>query len=203
MPCPLMSCGIADHGRFGNLAMGAPGAFDLGGAHAMAGHIDHIIDTTGNPVIAVFVTPAPVTGEILALVGARNRSDEAFVIAIDRAHLAGPGIGQAQIARRSAFKHVAVGIDQMRLNAKERPRRRARLESVAPGSGVIMMPPVSVCHQVSTIGHRSSPTTIEYHRQASGLIGSPTEPSSADRADGRFTWSSPSRIKARMAVGAV
>ena len=31
--------------------------------------------------------------------------------------------------------------------------------AVAPGSGVIMMPPVSVCHQVSTIGQRLSPTT--------------------------------------------
>ena len=33
------------------------------------------------------------------------------------------------------------------------------LSSVAPGSGVIRMPPVSVCHQVSTIGQRLSPTT--------------------------------------------
>ncbi len=33
------------------------------------------------------------------------------------------------------------------------------LSFVAPGSGVIKMPPVSVCHQVSTIGQRSSPTT--------------------------------------------
>ena len=30
---------------------------------------------------------------------------------------------------------------------------------IAPGSGVIRMPPVSVCHQVSTIGQRPSPTT--------------------------------------------
>src|SRR5258708_27393767 len=29
------------------------------------------------------------------------------------------------------------------------------LSFVAPGSGVIRMPPVSVCHQVSTIGQRS------------------------------------------------
>jgi hypothetical protein len=28
------------------------------------------------------------------------------------------------------------------------------LSGVAPGSGVIRMPPVSVCHQVSTIGQR-------------------------------------------------
>ena len=34
------------------------------------------------------------------------------------------------------------------------------LSAVAPGSGVIMMPPVSVCHQVSTIGQRLSPTTL-------------------------------------------
>jgi hypothetical protein len=33
------------------------------------------------------------------------------------------------------------------------------LSLVAPGSGVMRMPPVSVCHQVSTIGQRLSPTT--------------------------------------------
>ncbi|MCY1376164.1 hypothetical protein D9M69_636350 [compost metagenome] len=33
------------------------------------------------------------------------------------------------------------------------------LSRVAPGSGAIMMAPVSVCHQVSTIGQRVSPTT--------------------------------------------
>ena len=49
-------------------------------------------------------------------------------------------------------------------------------KSVAPGNGVIMMPPVSVCHQVSTTGQRRSPTTPWYHSQASGLIGSPTVP---------------------------
>jgi hypothetical protein len=33
------------------------------------------------------------------------------------------------------------------------------LVSIAPGSGEISMPPVSVCHQVSTIGHFFLPTT--------------------------------------------
>ncbi len=32
------------------------------------------------------------------------------------------------------------------------------LSGVAPGSGVIMWPPVSVCHQVSTTGQRLPPT---------------------------------------------
>ena len=47
---------------------------------------------------------------------------------------------------------------------------------VAPGSGLIMWPPVSVCHQVSTIGQRPPPTFSWYQTQAAGLIGSPTEP---------------------------
>ena len=50
------------------------------------------------------------------------------------------------------------------------------LVGVAPGSGVIRMPPVSVCHQVSTTAQRLSPTTSWYQRQISGLIGSPTLP---------------------------
>src|SRR5689334_14501054 len=47
----------------------------------------------------------------------------------------------------------------------------------APGRGVIMMPPVSVCHHVSTIGQRLPPMTSWYQIHASGLIGSPTDPS--------------------------
>ncbi len=31
------------------------------------------------------------------------------------------------------------------------------LVAMAPGKGVIMIPPVSVCHQVSTIGQRPPP----------------------------------------------
>ncbi len=31
---------------------------------------------------------------------------------------------------------------------------------VAPGKGVIRIPPVSVCHQVSTMGQRPPPTTL-------------------------------------------
>ena len=77
------------------------------------------------------------------------------------------------------------------------------LGGMAPGSGVMRMPPVSVCHQGSTTAQRPSPTTSWYHIHTSGLIGSPTEPSR--RSDLRlvfFTHSSPSRIRARSAVGA-
>jgi hypothetical protein len=34
------------------------GGLDLGGAQAMAGDVDHVVDTAGDPVIAVGVAPA-------------------------------------------------------------------------------------------------------------------------------------------------
>src|SRR5713226_3209842 len=78
------------------------------------------------------------------------------------------------------------------------------LVAIAPGIGAIMIPPVSVCHQVSTIGQRPPPITLWYQIQASGLIGSPTVPSSR-RLDKScfFTQPSPHLIKVRIAVGAV
>src|ERR1700685_1908644 len=78
------------------------------------------------------------------------------------------------------------------------------LVGVTPGTGVIMMEPVSVCHQVSTIGQRPLPITRWYHIQASGLIGSPTLPSSRSLERAYLAGgSSPSGMSARMAVGAV
>merc|ERR1719414_1910663 len=44
------------------------------------------------------------------------------------------------------------------------------------GLGAIDMPPVSVCHQVSTISQFPLPITSFNQCQASWLIGSPTEP---------------------------
>ena len=79
------------------------------------------------------------------------------------------------------------------------------LAGVAPGRGVIRMPPVSVCHQVSTMAQRPAPTTSWYHSQTSGLMGSPDRAQDPQGSDGSnfFTHSSPSRAMARMAVGAV
>src|SRR6202453_4405016 len=75
--------------------------------------------------------------------------------------------------------------------------------AVIPGSGVIMIAPVSVCHHVSTIGQRSAPITLWYHSHAFGLIGSPTDPSS--RSEDRsylFGHCAPHLMHARIAVGA-
>ena len=78
------------------------------------------------------------------------------------------------------------------------------LVAVMPGSGEIMIAPVSVCHQVSTIGAVPPPMTSRNQRHASGLIGSPTEPSS--RIEDRSCASGISRphfMNVRTSVGAV
>src|SRR5689334_16110258 len=78
------------------------------------------------------------------------------------------------------------------------------LVAVTPGSGLIMMPPVSVCHQVSTTGVSPRPMVCRYQIHASGLIGSPTDPSR--RSEDRSCWagnSSPHFIMVRISVGAV
>ncbi len=93
------------------------------------------------------------------------------------------------------------------------------LVAVTPGSGAIMCAPVSVCHQVSTIGAGCSlrgpgapsvpgplldPMTSRYHIQASGLMDSPTEPSTRrlERSWESGIWR-PHFMKVRIAVGAV
>ena len=75
--------------------------------------------------------------------------------------------------------------------------------AVTPGSGVIMIIPVSVCHHVSTIGVLLAPMCSWYQSHASGLIGSPTVPST--RSDDRSCFAAycgPCFMWARMAVGA-
>src|SRR5947199_9327207 len=79
---------------------------------------------------------------------------------------------------------------------------------VTPGSGDIMWPPVSVCHQVSTIRKRPPPMLLWYQIHASGLIGSPTVPSRRRLERSTFLGcafgsTSEALISARIAVGAV
>src|ERR1700692_2791140 len=78
------------------------------------------------------------------------------------------------------------------------------LVDVMPASGVMRMEPVSVCHHVSTIGQLSLPMFLRYHIHASGLIGSPTLPSSrSDEMSCICGNSSPHFMNVRMVVGAV
>ena len=75
---------------------------------------------------------------------------------------------------------------------------------VSPAKGVMRIDPVSVCHQVSTIGQRDLPIFVWYQIHASGFIGSPTVPSSLREERSCLAgYPSPQRMHALMAVGAV
>ena len=58
-----------------------------------------------------------------------------------------------------AMELSKIGSDSMAELCQKYPDRFPGFIGTAPGIGAIMMPPVSVCHQASTIGARPSPTT--------------------------------------------
>src|SRR5215204_751179 len=75
---------------------------------------------------------------------------------------------------------------------------------VTPAKFEIRQAPVSVCHQVSTIGHFFLPIFSSYQCHASSLIGSPTVPKIFnDERSFPFNGSKPKPIKLLSAVGAV
>ena len=55
---------ISDDGGFRDLRMRDQRALDLGGAEAMAGDVDDVVDPPSEPVETVLVPPGAVTGEI-------------------------------------------------------------------------------------------------------------------------------------------
>ena len=78
------------------------------------------------------------------------------------------------------------------------------LSSITPAIDEIIIPPVSVCHQVSTIGHFLFPILSLYQFQASSLIGSPTVPKTFNELKLYFLTKDVGCLaKALIAVGAV
>ena len=101
--------------------------FNLRCPHAVAGHIQHIIDTAGDPEIAIRVASRAIAREIPPRKGGEIGFDETLMVAIDGPHLPRPGPRDAQIAINRTIKDIVVSIDKHRLDAKERACRRARL----------------------------------------------------------------------------
>nr|GEY12335.1 hypothetical protein [Tanacetum cinerariifolium] len=122
----------AHYRRFGNLRVSNHGTFDLGGAHTVTGHVEHVVDATGDPVITIFIATGAVTGEVHATERLEVSVDETVVIAVQTARLTRPGVKNHQIAFGRAFDQIAEVIHQRRNHAKERTRSRARLEGNGP-----------------------------------------------------------------------
>src|SRR6267143_6534317 len=91
--------------------------------------------------------------------------------------------GQGFLITRNPFSPGGRGLPFSSTTSASTPGRGSVAEPAFNGTrprrglGEIIIPPVSVCHQVSTMGQRPCPITSEYHFHAAGLIGSPTDPS--------------------------
>ena len=173
---------------------------DLHRADPVARHVQNVVHPPHDPEVAVVVLSGAVAREVNPRRTSTSRSPDS---ALRRRRCR--AAWRARVTRSRGIRSPpARPVDPV-----QRPRcpEKATVAEpgfvvMAPGRGVIMIAPVSVCHQVSTIGQRPPPMCSWYHVQASGLIGSPTVPSSRslDRSlrAGQFE---PHFMKARIAVG--
>ncbi len=118
---------ITDDGCLRHFGMRHQRAFDFGRAHAVAGNVDDVVDAAGDPVIAILVPAAAIPGEIMARICREIGLHESFMIPIDGPHLAGPGIGDAEVALANAFLGGSGCIDDLRLHPEEGPAGGSRL----------------------------------------------------------------------------
>ena len=151
----------ADHRAFGDLRVGDHRRFDLGGRESVAGDVDHIVDTAEDPEVAVLSVRAASPDEISRLAELRVIGLlEPLLLPVKRAEHCRPWPPQheqallAARARCPSSSRTAASIPGSGLVADP------GLVSVTPGSGLIRIWPVSVCHQVSTTGQRSPPITL-------------------------------------------
>src|ERR1700722_893026 len=118
----------SNDGGLRHLRMSDQGTFNFRGTQPVSGHIDDVVDTTRDPVIAIGIAARAITGEIHTSKGLEVCVDEALVVAINRAHLSGPAIQQHQISLARALKDATLVVDYGRLHAKERHGGRSWLE---------------------------------------------------------------------------
>ena len=179
--------GLADDRRLGDQRVRHDRRLDLRRRHAVARDVDDVVDAPDDRDVAVLVDARRVADDVRLLaraskyVSMKRSSSRYSVRSID-------GHGRSRTSRpcSSGLDVVALLVDDV---ARRRPAAAVPAMpgfiACAPGSVVIMIAPVSVCHHVSTTGHVSPPPmTSRYHSHAFGLIGSPTVPSrrSVDRS---------------------
>jgi phosphoribosylanthranilate isomerase len=120
-------------GGFGDFRMADEGAFDLGGADAMTGDVDDVIDAAHEPVIAVFIDATAVAGEVDVGVHGEVGVDEAVVIAPGGAHHAGPRFLDAEFAAVVGGAWGAIVAKDDRFDAEEGATGAAGFERVGAG----------------------------------------------------------------------
>ena len=98
-------------------------------AHTVTRNVDHVINTTCDPIISICIATTSVAREIVSFVICKVGFDETVVIAVYGAHLARPAVLHAQHAFGYCFGDFCtrLRIQQNRLNTKEGCRCCPRL----------------------------------------------------------------------------
>ena len=117
----------ADDGRLGDRRVRHEGALDLGGRDAVAADVHHVVDAAEQPEVAVVVELGAVAGEVAAGEPAPVRVAVALGIAPDAAQHRRPRVGEREVAA-AMLDVVAVVVDDLGADARQRERRRARLD---------------------------------------------------------------------------
>ena len=157
--------GRADHGGLRHSGVPHQRGLDLGGRDAVPGDVHDIVDAAQHPDLAIAAVARAVTGEVPALLGetrpvglleplrvtpdaAQHRRPRLVEHEVAVGLLAVVGAGSSWLPSSSTIMAEMPGSGVM---------AEPGLAAVTPGSGEIMIAPVSVCHQVSTIGVVSAP----------------------------------------------
>ena len=82
---PLSSSGLPDRRGLGDRRVAHERALDLGGADAVAGDVEHVVDAADDPEVAVLVAARAVAGEVHVRDHVPVRLEVALVVAPERA----------------------------------------------------------------------------------------------------------------------
>jgi hypothetical protein len=114
--------------RFGYRRMSNQGAFDFGRSESVTGDIQHIIDTTDDPEIAVFVPAGAVAREVGSFDFAPILFFVARLVSVDCPEHGWPRLADNKLSAFPVRHFLAVVVNDCRINAKERKRGRAWFE---------------------------------------------------------------------------
>ncbi|MNH07350.1 hypothetical protein D3C79_667410 [compost metagenome] len=99
----------------------------------MAGNVDHVIDTPGDPVVTIGIAAGTVAGEVIAGHRLEVGVDHALMIAIDTTDLPGPAGLDHQQTGTGAFDELALFVQQHWLYAEHGLGGTAGLERLRAG----------------------------------------------------------------------
>mmetsp|Transcript_39376 Transcript_39376/g.70554 ORF Transcript_39376/g.70554 Transcript_39376/m.70554 type:complete len:438 (-) Transcript_39376:1019-2332(-) len=124
---PLDRVLVRHHSRLSARLVAHQRGLHLRRADPMSGHVDHVVDAAGDPVVAVLVAPRAVAGEVVSLEHGKVGVFVALLVAVDAADGGGPGLLHAQQPLRRPLQLLALIVQDGGHGAEEGQRRAAGL----------------------------------------------------------------------------